>query len=302
MREMKKTFPVVAGDIFGYLADKYNGNNQINCILRLNGKIDAEILNMAVRLSLEIEPVLGCQYIERDNHAFWKACEDPGKLQLFSVVESDDVEDALQKFIGVRLNSAGACQLKVMLLRAETDTLGVKVNHASCDAGGLKQYISLLGSIYNQLFHYGRYNHKVVSNSRHGAEQIFCLPDIQNRIKKVKSRPRPGFAVSFPCDIGKDKDQAFATGKITPGETEALLDSSRKNGVSLNDVLLTAYNRAISKFAGLQDNRITVYLTIDLRRYLSENMVGGATNLSGGSTVTIECDPGKSFDYTLARV
>lgn len=65
-------FPVVAQDAVNYLIDKYLANSQISCILRLNGKLNKTILQQAVRISLDAEPILGCCFIADDDHPFWE--------------------------------------------------------------------------------------------------------------------------------------------------------------------------------------------------------------------------------------
>jgi NRPS condensation-like uncharacterized protein len=66
MKEFPVRFPFVAQDTFNYLAGKYGGNSNLSCVMQLNGKVNEEILNQAVRLSLDEEPILGCHLIEED--------------------------------------------------------------------------------------------------------------------------------------------------------------------------------------------------------------------------------------------
>ena len=63
--------PAFAHDYGNYVARYGMGNFQIQAVLRLDGRLDYNKLARAVRLSVDIEPVLGCRFIE---HAppYWK--------------------------------------------------------------------------------------------------------------------------------------------------------------------------------------------------------------------------------------
>lgn len=304
MKKSRDILPVVAVDVFSYLAGKYTANNQLCCILRLNGKIDTVILDSAIRLSLDAEPILGCRFIEDDISAFWERRADLDKIVLLTIAETENQKHVpeLQKFIVEPFDSAGDCQVKVKVFRNETDTICVKINHACSDAGGLKSYISLLGAIYNQLFNGGQCDSIFNPALRPGQEQIFNLPDIQKVINTLNIDPQSPPTVEFPCNQGLDKDQAFVSGKIEHRLFNALTDYAHQVNVSYNDLLLTAFNRAVSKIAKLQNNAISVNLTIDLRRYLPDQKAGGITNLSGGSFITINHNPADSFEDTLSKV
>jgi NRPS condensation-like uncharacterized protein len=302
MKESLMCFPVVAQDSVNYLIGKYLANSQISCILRLKGRINETILKQAVRLSLDVEPILGCRFIENDNNPIWELREDLDEIELCSVIETEAVDVELQKFIGTRYEFASDCQVKVRILRTESDTICVKINHACSDAGGLKQYLNLLASIYDLLFEGQQYIVQPRSFYSRGQDQILRNPNIANisgELGKTGVNPSQP-TVAFPCNLGENKEQAFILKKMY--SVDNIADYARKNDATVNDVLLSAFNRTLSKIAEIENKTISVYLTMDLRRYLTDRKIEAIYNLSAMLPVMISHDSTESFDATLSKL
>ena len=296
-------FPFVAQDTFNYLAGKYGGNSNLSCVIQLNGKINEEILNQAVRLSLDEEPILGCRLIEDDNIPFWEQRKDLDALGICTVVETHQAESELHKFIAEVYDFSCDCQIKVKVFRAESDTICVKLNHACSDAGGLKRYVDLLVSIYDHLFHQRQYIVESKSYNSRGQELIFQKPAIVNMIDNLKAdESAPNHTVAFPCSIGENREQTVVLGKIKFDNFDAVTSYACKKKATVNDILLTAYIRALSNIAEIQGNTISICLTVDLRRYLPNRIAGPICNLSGMELITARQNMNESFDETLSKV
>jgi NRPS condensation-like uncharacterized protein len=302
MKEIPACFPVVAQDSINYLIGKYLANSQISCILRLKGRINEIILKQAVRLSLDVEPILRCRLIENDNNPVWELRGDLDEIELCSVIETEVVDAEVQKFIAARYEFVSDCQVKVRVLRAESDTICVKINHACSDAGGLKQYLNLLASIYDLLFEGQQYVVQSRSSYSRGQEQILRIPNVANIVGELaKTGVNPSHpTVAFPCNPGDNKEQAFVLKKVYP--VDNIADYAKENDATVNDVLLTAFNRALSKMAKIENKTISVYITMDLRSYLTDRKTEAICNLSAMLPVTISHDSTESFDATLSKL
>jgi NRPS condensation-like uncharacterized protein len=303
MKEFPECFPFVAQDCFNYLAGKYGANSKISCILRLNGRINEAMLNLAVRRSLDVESILGCRLIEDDNVPFWEKRKDLNELELCSVIETKEVEAELNKFIGEVYDFTCDCQIKVKVFRAESDTICIKLNHACSDVGGAKRYVDLLVSIYDHLFHHRQYVAESRSLDNRDQEPIFRLPAIATMINNlVKDEGAPSHTVAIPCNTGENKKQTVVLGKLNSEYLDVVRSYARKKGATINDVLLTAYNRALSNVAEIQNKTISVCLTLDLRKYLPDRIAGPICNLSGMELITTQQNRNESFDETLSKV
>lgn len=294
-------FPVVTQDAVNYLIDKYLAKSQISCIFKLNGKLNQTILQQAVRLSLDAEPILGCRFIEDDDRPFWELRKNLETTNFFSIIETSNLDEELQRFVGVRNDLSGDCQIKVILIRTEVDTVCIKVNHACSDAAGLKQYLRLLTLIYNQLIKGLQYIAESKTSVNRGQDQIFSIDYVANAVKELmktgvdQSEP----TVAFPCKLGEENEQAFLVKKYSVKE---IAEYARVNYATVNDVLLTAFIRSLPKVADIQNNTISLYFTIDLRRYLADRKAGTICNLSAMQVVTLKHNLAESFDETLSHL
>lgn len=306
MSQNKMTYPVVPQDIFNYLVGKYNANSQLSCILKLKGRIDETILEQALHISLEVEPILGCRLIEDAKTAFWERRANLAQLELCFVVETLKVEEELQKFIGQMVNFDKDCQVKAKVFRAESDTICLTVNHACCDAGGLKEYAKLLVSIYNQLLLGNQYIFQPPSTYNRGQEEILQLPEITAKINAMLNRTEaptnPGETVAIPTTLGKNTNQTVIRRQINQRQFNIIKQYARKNGATVNDICLAAFGRAISKVAKLKNELLSLCFTSDLRSYLPAGRKNIIYNLSGMNPIRIHQKVTESFSDTLNGV
>lgn len=302
MDEIQVCLPVDAYDGFNIIYEKYFGNCQINCILRLNGKINEEILKDAIRISLKVEPILGCCLLEVDNQLVWKHREDLDKIEACSIVETKEVEAELQAFVSEKYNYVKDCQVKIRIVRADSDTICVKIHHACSDAGGLKQYIKLLISIYDKLEKGEQYTVKSRECGNRSQDLVFRLPSIENIVNSEDDNSGPKDTVGFPCSIRGNKEQMFLLRKMDSKQVDAVRIYARQHEATVNDVLLTAYNKALSKYAKIQDNILSVCVTVDLRRYLPDADEIAICNFSGMNVIEISRNLDESFEETLSKV
>lgn len=302
MNEFQVYFPVDAYDGFNIIYEKYFGNCQINGILQLNGKINEEILKDAIRISWKVEPILGCCLVEVDNEIVWKQREDLDQLEACSIVETQEVEAELQAFVSKKYNYVNDCQVKVRIVRADFDTICVKIHHACSDAGGLKQYIKLLIAIYDKLEKGEQYAVKNRQSANRSQDLVLRLPSIENIVTSEEDNSSPKDTVGFPCSVSGNEEQMFLLRKINSEQVDVIKNYARQRGATVNDILLTAYNKALSKYAKIQDNMLSVCVTADLRRYLPDDNEIAICNFSGMNVIEISHNLDESFDETLSKV
>ncbi|AJQ26584.1 condensation domain protein [Pelosinus fermentans] len=299
---MKKSpiyFPPVAQDIGNYLTGKHFTNNQINCVLKLNGRINDTMLKQAVRISLDVEPILGCCLIEENNNLVWKRNDNIEETELCSTIETKEDETELQNFISTPFNSTNDCQIKIKVLRAEFDTICVKLNHTCSDVEAFKQYLNLLSSIYNHLFYEQPY---IVEPSVYANRSQEHILNLTADINAICNKPNPSPTVAFPCTIGESQEQKFLLRQLNFKQLNSITSYAHKNGATTNDILLTGFHRSLSKIAKIQDNTISIHLTVNLRRYLPANKKMPICNFSGKQIVMSTQNINESFNETLAKI
>ena len=297
------TYPVVAQDVFGYLAGKYTSNNQLACVLKLNGLIEKEILKSVIALSIKEQPILGHHLVETDKGLQWVQIENVKDGDVFSFFETLNTEELIQQFIIQPFDINNDLQVKIGLFRNESDTLVVKINHACADAGGLKQYIQLLVSIYNQLFHGQSYEIQRPLCRDRSQQKILLAPDRKQLESLMFHHCELLPTVSFPGQRGDNDQQAIIIKQLPEKLLKSIIRYAHRSRATVNDLLLTAYIRALATTCRLEeDNTVTVNMTVDLRRYLPANSTDTISNISGGEIIALIVEEDDTFHQTFKKV
>ena len=139
-------------DQLNYFALKI-GSQMLHCVFYFEECLDEMLMTKAVRQSVEIQPILGCRLILNDNHPFWESREDLDQLELCEVVETQNVQKDLEQFLVTPVDAEidSLVQVRIFRISETRDCLCIKINHAVCDAGGLKEYVGILANLYSEL-------------------------------------------------------------------------------------------------------------------------------------------------------
>lgn len=303
--ENSDIIPAYGHDTGNYAARYGMGNYQIQAIMKFDGKLDFEKLSRAVRLSVEKEPVLGCRFIEHDP-PYWKRRKDIDITMFCSMEETDNVEESVHSFLESHLDMDDDPMVKVKLIRtSQYDTLGIKINHTCSDGAGTKEYIHLLAHIYSCIDgKNGVYEEKPSIRSRRDHKRIFKTLGIKYPLADNSLVESPRTIWPFLWRPGGRKDiTPFVICRLPKGQLDVLSRYGKERGATINDLILTAYYRALFKMTqppyGIP---MDIGLTVDLRRYLPDNKADAIRNLSGGVITRIARIFGESFEGTLSRV
>ena len=201
-------FKLAAQDAYNYVGSKMFADQQICMVLKFDGILNKPVLKEATRQTLDLEPILGCRLNKNADEPFWERRMDLNEVELCTAVETASPEQELQTFINEprRADEDPLVTLRVFRER-EVDSVCVKVNHAACDVGGLKQFVALLSNVYSKLC---------------AGEDILAQPNLgrrdQSQIFERTKDPR-SFAMkrfpmptwTFPQEKGSEPLHAFST-------------------------------------------------------------------------------------------
>lgn len=304
-KDRSDIMPAFAHDTCNYVARYGLGNFLIQVIMKFDGRLDFDKLSRAVRLSIETEPVLGCRFIEQDP-PYWKRIDNIDSTLLCSMEVTDNEEEAIGRFLESQLDMDLDPMVKVKLIRSgENDTLGIKLNHTCCDGAGTKEYIHLLSHIYTCIDNEdGVYVPIPRIRSRKDHERAFQIlgikhPELDNSLVEAPTASWP-----FLWKPGKRKSiTSFVIRKLQNGQLEALSKYGKERGATINDLILTAFYRAMFKISQpLYGVPMDIGVTVDLRRYLPNKKAEAIRNFSGGIVVKLPRLLAEPFEETLARV
>jgi Uncharacterized protein containing a NRPS condensation (elongation) domain len=281
--QIRAEIPVNGQDIANYVGQLWNKNEQIQIVLRFAQKIDYPCLNKAVRLSIDAEPVLGCEFIVGENKPVWERHSELDTVPWCTLIDTDKPEEQLHNVLCKPFRSL-KYQLEVYLIRTMTkDILCIKINHACSDGGGAKDYLHLLQVIYSKIIRNEEYNLGMNDTGNRNGSQIFenlNISDPSSLINPRMAELRPTWA--FPYQEKDVEKFNYAILSLSQEETNQLILFARENGVTLNDIILSAYYRALfSVIHPSIGQTMEICVTVDLRKYLPDKKAGAICNLSG---------------------
>ena len=288
--------------LFGPLSD-----SQLRCVLRFDGRLDAERLQRAFRLSLDAEPVVGCRFVRSHGRCVWERRAELDTLPLCPVAACPDTtafEHALHQFLVAPLDITAGPAAAACLLRGESDTLVVKLHHFAADGLGMLRFMMVLAAIYRALAADSGYRPRPNLASR-GQGQVLRRVGPAGLLLALGATRLPTRTASWGpvANNATRAGRTFALRRVPPERTRALRSWCHAHHVSVNDVLLAALYRALVATLGAATGRpLRVGVPIDLRRYLPPGALPPVCNLSTSADVAITVDPCAPFVDTLRQV
>lgn len=302
-------FPAVTLDkIIASAEELHSAELMIHLEMEFAHRIDTDRLSRAFDLLCDAQPVLGCRFITDTRTPYWKRVEQ-GKREILLLTSSTETYNA---FRVSRLDSRTGVQIKACLHHAaQGDRLLLKVTHLLCDAGGLKDIAADLSTIYARLKDDPHYKASPNLTGSRGCDQIIRqLPwnaypaIILNVLRIMWSNQVPPETHTLSLPGGEQSPCAFFIRNIPASRTERLRQYGKQHQATLNDVMLTAFQRALT-CAGKWDGKavLRMQMIIDLRRwYLPGQRAEGICNLSGYEYTNLGTHLGNSFASTLERI
>jgi len=237
---------------------------KINFVFHLDGQVDIEIMKKAVRLILDAEPVLGCRYIKHKQRTYWERREDIDEIDYFKVIETNESEKEIKKFVLKDIDPSIDPLLKV-----EDPTFHVTPNiHASRD---LKQVLK-----------YYKFRRKFLSLV--GEEGI-----------------RPTWA--FPA-IGEGREiRNYTIRRFDQERFQKIKKYGKEHKATITDMMVTAFFRALFRINNTKPGkRMTVAIPTDLRALLPDKKAESIANLVSATFATIKYNPEDSFNKHLIDI
>ncbi len=299
------TFPANGHDIYNYVARYGMSNSQIQAVMRLDERLDFDKLKRAVRLSVDEEPIFKCRFVE-DASPYWKPLENIGVIDFCCMEETDDVDQAIENFIRSPLDIDKDPMVKVKLLRSkEYDVLILKIDHACADGAGAQEYIKLLADTYSNI---NQMDDTITPEpriaGRKDQDRLFAELGITN--PDALFIPGSDISIpmwSFPWEKGGSNTACVSMCRLPYEHLDSMIKYTKSKGVTLNDLILTAYYRAMLVMGQpVYGFPLEIPTTVDLRRYLPSHKTQAIRNFSGSEKTNLSMSVNEPFHKTLQRV
>lgn len=276
-------------------------------VITFTGQIDAERMVRAVRLTLDAEPILGCRFIEHPRRPYWERREDLDNIPLCNVVETQNLEKELLKFMGASLDPCVGPQVQASIFRSKLETLCIKINHTVADGASVDNYVGLLAKTYRELSVDPTYSPEPNLRGSRGQGQVFRQVGLRSLIKALYrfryQRANKRLGCSFPMTSQDLSGRAFTIRRIKPERFATIKAYCLQHKVTVSDVLLTAYYHTLFKVFNIPANApLSVRVTTDLRRHLPSSAAKTICNLGGSFFITVSRTLVPTFEDTLAQV
>ncbi|MBB6217964.1 NRPS condensation-like uncharacterized protein [Anaerosolibacter carboniphilus] len=291
-------------DCFNYIARYGISNVQIQGVIEFKDRINSILLQQAVRLSIDVEPILGCRFVENEKKAYWERFKNIDEITWYTYEESEDKDKAINDFLTDPLGLDGQQQVQVKLIHSSKgSTICIKVNHACSDAGGVKQYLYLLSELYTRLEDDSKYRPLLVE-SRRDAKYYFDSLGIEEPMalfNPQQGSQQPTWA--FPYHGLELSEMHIETLRFSPENFKRISTFAREKQVTINTMILTAFYRSMfDMLMPEQDEEMEIYVTTDLRKSVPEDKKQTICNLSSMMNVRIARIEEESIEKTLQRV
>lgn len=294
-------YPAYGQDIFNYLSANTASDHHLHMVLHFGGQLRQNILAKAIRITMDIEPVLGCNFVEHAESPYFKRRADLDTLDHCLVYETESPDTDLHKFIALPTDSKKDPFVQAQILRTRTnDILCVKLDHTVSDGGGLKEYIYLLAKVYTHLCSHSTYP---ISQKPSRRDCAYILKYVNGDALKAWQPPQspPAPAWSFPAIQYKNQKPTFSKRQLKEEQLLILKTLARSHAATMNDILLTAYYRALFKITDTPEEKAQlISISADLRRYIPDNIV--VANVSSSFNSLLTNNKGESFIDTLKQV
>jgi NRPS condensation-like uncharacterized protein len=277
----------------------------INAVLYLSDRIDADRMARAVRLLVDAEPILGCRFVERWFRPYWERYDNLDALKFFEFRQCSDCDAAVRQFLETPLR----LPLSVLLLRGEADVLCIKFDHLIADGAAMGAGVYLLADIYNRLEHDLDYvpipnlkssrSIRQISSGFGIGERWRFFRTFFNSFREAKNRGK----WEYPIPPSGKAALHYSIRRLDEDRVTAISRYASRQHATVNQVLLAAfYLAAFDALGHASDLPLPIRTTVDLRRHIRSRKPPGLCNLSGQSLVTIDPSTGTSLEAVVQQI
>ncbi|MHA1156082.1 MAG: condensation domain-containing protein, partial [Candidatus Heimdallarchaeota archaeon] len=275
----------------------------VNFVLHLDKRIDENIMKKALRLCLDAEPILGCNFKTKARKPYWERREDLDHEDFFRLFEAIDNEEQMKNFLVKQINPSSDPIIQVRVFREINDTLVIKSDHSVMDGGGFYDFLKLFTSIYSKLE--GNPIYEIVPNTHVNRElsQVLKHYRINKKLKSFIKDTTKVPRLSLPPTGRGRKLRKHKIKRFSRKRFDAIKEYGKKHNATINDVFLTAFYRALFCINDAKPGtKVTVAIPTDLRALLPDKKAETIANLVSSTFAIVEFKTEESFEETIHNI
>lgn len=284
-----------------YEETKFN-DHQLHCVIRFDDKLDMDMLRKSVIMLLHVVPILSCVYHHNNGSDYWESV-DPSKFENAFIVVRD--ETTFNEFTSSKINEFTGPQIWFCLYQSDKDSLSIIMNHMVCDAAGFKQCLYLLSGLYSHLMDDPKYRPNFKIDGDRSIQKVINQIPFRNRVKSLlfhNSESNQNSKIYFPLSKDENIFPFILTREIGPDKFAQLRAYCKKNHVTMNDLFLGAYYRALFRELKMDGAALHIPIMVDMRRYLKDHGFYALSNISSTIILDVPVNASESFDETVSTI
>lgn len=288
-------------------------DHQLHSVLTFEKRPDPEIMKQAVRLLIKAVPILSRKYCFREGSLYWEDMKPAQWGEYFKVTRK---EEEFDRFFFEQIPEGQGPQIKVCLLTKEPCRMTVLLNHMITDGAGFKNCLYLLSQIYSNLLQNPDYKPETADGDRSCKAVLTLVPPLTKLKTFLLDGGDNNQKSDFRFPMSKEgKGTPFIQLWDIPPESFARLKAYGKAaGVTVNDVLLAAFFRSLSRMGVWNGKPPWLSIMIDMRKYGKDEKYRkdrkdekssrekAFTNLTSTVNVQLKDGLGERFPETLEKV
>ncbi|MDE6188994.1 MAG: hypothetical protein K2G37_01740 [Clostridia bacterium] len=281
-------------------------DRMIHCASYYDGEVDVKALRKSMHYILEHYPVLRSTFKPSSIKPHWSVNEDYCEEETVGVVYCDDLEKSVFASLSEEIDWSAKFQYRLTVhYCGGKSAISLIVNHMCMDGADFKYFVSKIAEGYNIIMQGGELSSLVLKSGDRGAGQLYkdmSEEDAKAAKELMKNVSRTGVKNKFAFTDDEDCKVFFTCKKLKKEYVAKLKERGKQLDATLNDVLVTAYARAISRYIEKSDDpRIAVTCMKNLRDHIKSGESEDLTNLTGFMPCVLDKIEG-TFEDTLASV
>jgi NRPS condensation-like uncharacterized protein len=291
--------PATINDQWNYLLSTI-WDQMIHLVIRYDGMLSEPALASAVRSACEAEPLTAMRFQEGEPPYFVR---DPdARVRTYDLITTTNPDAALRMLLTEPLDPATGPQVRVRLIRSDSDLLCISVNHTISDAYGVKTFGSRIARLYHAESAPATFLPLKNSHDR-SFESVLRLFSPAEREEAFLKYGDQMSSWSVPMRSRTSRDPDYTVVHFHPGILSSIKARAGELGVTVNDVLLSAFTLSLAESVPeLRKFALPVLTSIDLRRHLSPDSFPSLANLSVAFEVPVMAESGASLSTVVNRV
>ncbi|MDH7509944.1 MAG: hypothetical protein QHH04_02740 [Methanolinea sp.] len=284
-----RTFPAPVNDQWDFLLST-TWNQMIHLVITVGGRLDEGRLVRAMQSALATEPVLRSRFLDSPVPC-WEEIPSLSTAAFFSMVHEDDPEITLRHVLLQRIDPRIGPQARLTLIRGGEDIIVLSVNHTASDACGVRETAARIARSYRESRGMNAPFWPCTLPGDRSYAPIFSAFSPGDREKARRACGDSSAEWGIPCIPGQCRSPCYTWRKIGPDLFRRVRSLSRSEGMTINDLLLSAFFQSVSREIPHSDKRTYPVLTsVDLRRLVPGVPIPAVANLSVAFEIRLPAD------------